>query len=242
MKDFKDEFYKYITLFQEKEPIAFVRYGDGEHMLIDGREVSTITQAYKIDKWSAPAVMSKLGADLKLSLSHTESNYHYAIPCQCCNRQGKEYYLNTIHQKEDNITYANLFINGNYPLWMNYIQSMGQHIVLIANKNSVLGRQNLLPLHVDTFFGVPDDCVNFYEKHGERYINYVTTEFKNIKNQLVFVSGGPMAKVLIHHLFLTNPSNRYIDVGSSIDEIIHGKQTRPFMMKGSEYYSRDCVL
>ena len=240
MKNFKDEFYRYITLFQERDPLAFVRYGDGEHMLIDGREVSNITQAYKVDKWSAPAKISKLGEDLKQSLLHTEPNYHYAIPCQCCNKQGKEYYLSVIKQGDENITYANLFINGNYPLWMNYIESMGQHIVLVANIDGA--KRNMFPLYPDVFFGVPNDCVNFYENSGSKYIDYLIEGFKNIKGQLVFVSGGPLAKVIIHYLFLNNPTNRYIDVGSSIDEIIHGQKTRPFMIKTSEYHKRNCIF
>lgn len=239
-KDFKDEFYKYITLFQERDPLSFVRYGDGEYMLIHGYEISKITQAYKDDKWYSPPIKTKLGKDLLKSLQHTESNYHYAIPCRCCNNIIKQYYLNTIKQNESNITYANLFINGNYPLWLNYIESMGQHIVLIANKDGA--SRNLFPLAVDAYFGIPDDCVNFYEQHGEQYIQYLINEFKNISRQLVFVSGGPLAKVIIHFLSISNPTNRYIDVGSSIDEIIHGHKTRPFMKPDNEYYNKICIL
>ena len=86
------------------------------------------------------------------------------------------------------------------------------------------------------------DCVNFYEQHGEQYIQYLINEFKNISRQLVFVSGGPLAKVIIHFLSISNPTNRYIDVGSSIDEIIHGHKTRPFMKPDNEYYNKICIL
>jgi hypothetical protein len=32
-----------------------------------------------------------------------------------------------------------------------------------------------------------------------------------------------------------NPNNKYIDVGSSLDEFIHGKLTRPYMNPYSQY-------
>lgn len=239
MKDFRDEFYRYINMMMSKDPFALVRYGDGEHMLMSGAGVSTNTQAYLVDGWGAERKQYKLGQDLLKSLKHIEPNYHYAIPCSCCNQPGKEFYLSQIKQPDTNITYANIFINGNYPLWKNFLQSMGQHVTLIAHKDGMY-RQLYPPIYYDTFIPVGSDCVNFWEQNRDRFIEFLQNKFKDINEQLVFVSCGPMAKAIIHHLYMFNPTNRYIDVGSSIDEYIHGKQTRPFMVKGQQYYSQIC--
>ena len=51
-----------------------------------------------------------------------------------------------------------------------------------------------------------------------------------------------MSEVIIDYLWSINPSNQYIDVGSAIDEYIHGRKTRPYMYEQSEFYSRECVF
>jgi hypothetical protein len=53
---------------------------------------------------------------------------------------------------------------------------------------------------------------------------------------LFLVSAGPLSEAIIHRLYSKNPNNRYIDVGSSLDEIVHGKKTRPYMVEGTQYY------
>ena len=52
---------------------------------------------------------------------------------------------------------------------------------------------------------------------------------------LFFISAGPLSEVLIDELYSENPNNRYIDVGSAIDEYVHGKVTRPYMLSGTMY-------
>ena len=36
-------------------------------------------------------------------------------------------------------------------------------------------------------------------------------------------------------MYNANPNNKYIDVGSSIDEFTHGRKTRPYMDPKSNY-------
>lgn len=241
MKDFRDEFYKFATLIENKTPMALVRYGDGEHLLMEGKGVSNITQAYKVDGWGAEPRLYKMSYDLLDSLQHTEPNYYYAIPCQCCNEYGKKFYLDRIKQGMDNITYANVFINGNYPLWKNFLYSMGQHIVLIANEAGI-GKDLYPPLAVDNYIPVKRDCVNFWEKNRDKFKDFLTKSVQGMSGVLFFISAGPMAKVIIDHLWKVNPTNRYIDVGSAIDEFIYGAPTRPYMIRNNPYYYRVCTF
>ena len=94
MKDFKSEFDRVIKLIDSKEPLVLVRYGDGETILMDGGEISKGTQAFTVDKWSSPVGETKLGLKLKESLTHTEKEWIYGIPCQCCNDMCKLRLLN----------------------------------------------------------------------------------------------------------------------------------------------------
>ena len=44
-------------------------------------------------------------------------------------------------------------------------------------------------------------------------------KFKDIKNELFFISCGPVSEIIINKLYTNNPYNSYVDVGSSIDEL-----------------------
>jgi len=58
---------------------------------------------------------------------------------------------------------------------------------------------------------------------------------KNTQDELFFFAAGPISEIMIDVLYKTNPNNQYIDVGSSIDEFVHGKKTRPYMQSGTNY-------
>ena len=60
-------------------------------------------------------------------------------------------------------------------------------------------------------------------------------KFKDIKNELFFISCGPVSEIIINKLYTNNPYNSYVDVGSSIDEYVHSKITRPYMLPTSIY-------
>ena len=236
MKNFKDEFRKYADMMIKEEPFALARYADGECAVINGKSVSNST-----DRWGSPNSLTVLGVDLKETLYHTENNYHYGISCQCCDPVNKAFLLSLIRQDMKNITYSNLFVNSNYHLWIDFIKNINRHVILIAN-NEGARRQLPYPM-VDKYFAIPDNCIDFYEKHRDVFIERLVDGFKDIKGQLVLISAGPLAEIIVHHLYINNPSNTYVDVGSAIAEIIHGRATRPYMNNPySEYYNRECVF
>jgi len=236
MKNFKDEFLKYTEMILKKEPFALARYADGECAIMRGRSISN-----PADKWQSPNTMTQLGIDLLESLKHTESNYHYGIPCQCCDNPNKQFLLGMIAQNIDNITYSNIFVNANYHRWMDFIKILNNSVILIAN---IEGAGKPLPiLKVDKYFAIPNNCIDFYTKHKDDFLKRLIEGFKDIHNQLVLISAGPLAEIIIHHLYVDNPANTYIDVGSAIEEIIHGHSTRPYMRDPfSEYYNKECVF
>ena len=193
MKNFKDEFYKYANMMQSKEPFALARYADGECAVMKGHAVNNTT-----DRWQAPENPTIFGEDLKWTLFHTEDNYHYGISCQCCDEINKEYLLSLIKQKMDNITYSNLFVNANYHRWIEFIKTLDRHVILIANAE---GAGKSLPiLKVDKYFAIPNNCIDFYIKNKESFIAKLVESFKDIHEQLVLISAGPLAEIIIHQV------------------------------------------
>ena len=235
IKHFVEDFYKFKNKILSKENFAYARYADGEVRLMLGIGVGKNTQAYNQDGWSCDEKMYLLGKVLLDSIRHTESNYYYAITSPNQNKNDYSYLYSRILQKEQNITFADLWINGNYSLFKDFIhKELNEDVVLIASDDG-LGR-NLSPLRCKQYIPIPKDCVNFYEQNYLQIDQYLEELASSHKNTLFFVSAGPLSEVIIHKLFCKNPNNRYIDVGSAIDEIIHGKITRPYMIEGTSSY------
>ena len=84
-------------------------------------------------------------------------------------------------------------------------------------------------------FPFPDNCVDYWEVHGDSYIKALLEYTTQVTNKTFFVSAGPVSEILIHKMFVSNPNNQYVDVGSSIDEFVHGRITRPYMDPNSQY-------
>jgi hypothetical protein len=230
--NFKDSFTYFTDLINSSANFALARYGDGEIALMENEGIPFQTQAFNQDRWHAPAQATKLGEGLIDSLKHKEDNYYYGIPGKNDSEVAYEYLTSLI--PNDNITYANLFVNANYEQTKDFFKSLKKSITLIANKS---GNPDLLPFSVDVFCSFPDDCVNWWEKEGDEFIEMLRNYVATTSNETFFLSIGPAAEVAIHEMYKANPNNQYIDVGSAIDEWFYGKQTRPYMDSNSTYAS-----
>jgi hypothetical protein len=205
---------------------------------MEGKPITENTQAYKVDKWKSDG-FTKLGVDLVNSIKNKD--WYYGIPCECCNSSCKNFLLNLIDVPYEQFTYANLWVNSNYSLFMDWIKKIDSEVVIIANKNA---KNNLddFPFKVSEFFPIEDDCVNYYEKNSDELKKNLKKIAEKHKKTLFFISAGPLSEVIIDYLYKNNSQNKYIDVGSSLDEFIHKKKTRPYMMTGDLYNIKTCFF
>jgi hypothetical protein len=234
MEKFITDFNFFWSLIDDGKNFAYTRYADGEIRLMKGIDISLSSQAFIEDKWSTPFGMTKVGNCLLETIKHTENNYYYAISAPTDNIDDYNYLINNISQSKENITFANLWINANYHKSKEKYENLKRNVILICNKN---GKKENFPFNVTDLILFPDDCVNFWEENGDSFLDDLIKKFKNLNNELVFISCGPISEIIIHHLYINNPNNTYIDVGSSIDEYVHGRITRPYMIPGTQYYN-----
>lgn len=238
MKTFKDEFNRIINLLENNDSFVFVRYGDGEVALMNGDDISENTQAFVVDNWKSTG-NTKLGLDLKLSL--TNKDWYFGIPCKCCNEKCKNYLLTLLNLPDEKITYANLWVNSNYELFLNWVKNINDEVILIANQNAE-NNLNDFPFKIKEFVPMPDNCVDYYETNSESLIVSLKNIVKKHTNSLFLISAGPLSEVIIHHMYNEKKINKYVDVGSSLDEYIHKKITRPYMTVGTEYNTKICTF
>lgn len=236
----KDFDYLIDRIFVKKQHTIFSRYADGELALMMGKEVGNTTQAYLKDNWNAPSHKTKLGKDLGKSLKNKSNDKFYGISCGCCDPLGKKIILDNLKiagVDMQNVTYSNLWINGNYKKFKNVIENIKEDVILIANKE---GSDKKYPFNVSTFIPVENDCVNFWENHRDEFLQEL---YKISQRPLLYlISAGPMSETIIDFLSIldVNKNGRYIDVGSALDEYTKGCKTRSYMFENQLYYNKNC--
>lgn len=231
MKDFNQHFDFFTDLIKSERNFAYARYADGEVALMKGAPIGSNSQAYAVDGWSSPSGITKVGIQLLDSLKHEEDNYYYAISSNTDFSQDYEFLVNRIKRKE-NITFANLWINANYQKMKSFYETLQKEVYVICNEKA---QKNNFPFKVIELFGFPYDCVNYWENYGEDYLYQLLEYASQLTNATFFISAGPVSEILIDKMYLTNSNNQYVDVGSSIDEYVHGYKTRPYMDPNSKY-------
>lgn len=228
--DFFGDFDFFTNKILNEEPFAFSRYADGEVRLMKGKKVKEGTQAFNVDNWYSDEGLTRLGEDLLGTTSHTEDNYFYAISGLTDSKDDYQYLNEVI--KSSNKTFVNLWINANYQRTMQFYNKLNRDVVVMANHNAVRGA---FPFSVKDLYTYPNNCVQYWEENRDDVINGVENVAKLYDGMLFFVSVGPLTEVLIHYMYFANPNNTYVDVGSSIDEFVHGRKTRPYMNSSSPY-------
>lgn len=227
-----EEFDKFWAKIENRDNFAFVRYGDGERSIMIGKSVKAQ------EGWISPNGDSLLGKNLLNTLNNTQDNFYYGISCPCCDNEAYYWYLSRINNK--NLTFANLFANYNFKTFKEKFKKYSRDAIFIGNyraKGKSIGQLNILKGYY-----VDDDCFKFYDNKYKEFINSIKHDFGQQNNLLYVISCGPLSEIIINDLYNNNPNNCYIDFGSSIDEYIYSKQTRPYMDNSSSYAEQRCWM
>jgi len=230
-QDFKQDLHELFELINSNKPFALMRFADGEIGVMQGRQVNGS------DNWVSPAYVTKLGEDLLTAITRTDSNVYYGFSCECCDIEGKTYLLDKVKAEMSNITFSNIFVNGNYVEFKKLLIDLDKTVHLISNDRTNI---NLFPLQVETFLPIPDNCVEFWENFHDEFKQSLKEYYENESGKLFLVAAGPMSEVIIDYLWSINPNNQYIDVGSAIAEFIYGHPIRDFAYQQSPYHNKNC--
>lgn len=230
---YTEDFYSFWDKIDNQINFSFVRYADGEIMLMSGLPIEKNTQAYQNDRWSSNGGQTNLGNDLIECIQIEEPNFYFAISSKTDNVNDYNFLYNRI-QNKSNVTFANLWINANYKETISKVKNIKRDVVLICNENCDLKN---IPFKVAEFIPFPNDCVNFWETERERFLEKIRDLSIKYNNTLFIVCCGPTSAVIIKNMFTHNKNNTYVDFGSALDIFIHNKITRPYMNEISQYHN-----
>lgn len=236
-KTFKDEFEKFARKVQNKEPFAFSRFSDGELFILQNKEVQLARDFYITGKERGYGVYTEeeqkhfkpnehqfYREKLVECLKYKQDGYYKGICTRSdVSQENFDFQLNLHGGDDESLTYANLFINSNYPRYINEVVPWFKHynkIYLVANKASSISTL-IKYLDLDTkqqfmFFPVGNNClINDYS-----LVNRVADILKNDEGSLLLCSASTLSNYIIHESFKLNNKNTLIDIGSSLNPVL----------------------
>lgn len=227
-KSFVEDIKTIFNALKNKEKFSFSKYADGEFAILINRKITNC------DKWTFDPELHKKERDMLIeSFEYNDDGYYVGISCPCCvGDDDYNYMKNKVGSKGVNLTWANIFVNGNYNFFKdNFIPEFKNHsIILVANENANI---ESLPFKVEEHIKVTGtawrdnfDLLDILPK-------------KEYKDKLFLFCAGPLGNMLAYKMWDKNKNNTYIDIGSTLNPWLVGNN-RGYLM-GSPTINKICV-
>lgn len=256
MKDFK----QHIQLFKQKlidrEPFAFARYSDGELFILQNKELkldngliqvgNNVTPGFYQSqdfKHFDPIQHKDFRSKLLEAFTYKQPNYYKGISCRCC--VGDESFNEqiNIHGGDDEfLTWANLFVNSNYPVFIEEILPVLQTYDAIMTCHHDANLDKLEFVVKDFRIGY-NAMINDYDKIQD-IKNWIDSE--NITGKLFLFSASTFSNLAIYELFKHNPNNTYLDIGTCLTPFMNMPMERSYLQeywfqRPGQDLNRNCI-
>lgn len=239
MKSFSDDFYHLCDLLKKREPFAFNRFSDGELYILQDKELILDANQVKVGshveegiykeedhKNFNPSEHSFFRDRLVDAFKFTKKNYFKGLSCRCC--VGDEHFqwqLDFHGEYDENFTWANLLVNGNYTKFMHDMYPLFNNYktIFVCNEKAEL---SALPFLVKDFRVGYNAMINDYGLIAEmkKWI-----DDNAIESHLFLFSASSFSKMAIHQLFEHNDKNTYIDVGTTLNAFMEMRVDRTYL-------------
>jgi len=245
-KKFQLDIKNFKKKLKDKKNFAFLRFSDGELFVIQNKKLIISDNYWQLDKKKTYAKFSKdekkafipskhqfYRNKLINSLNFKADNYYKGIACICCNGSKNVKLMKEIAKNDKNVTFSNLFQNGNYNYFVkNFFEIFKKRqIIVIANKSAGIKD---LPFKVKKKFSIGENCfINDYDliKKLKIYIKK-----NSISNHIFLISAASLSNVIIYELYKDFKNNTYLDIGSTLNFFYNKKQSTQSRSYLSEYW------
>lgn len=210
---------------QSKEKFSFSKYADGEFAILAN---IPITNA---DNWTFnPELHTNIREELIRSFQLKDKNYFVGVSCKCCQPSEVVDWMRE-ESKQDILTWANLFVNSNYPYFKStFIPEFNNHdIVLFARHNAKVGN---LPFPVEHIQISEQAFIDDF---------YLVNEFPihQYRDKLFLFCAGPLGNMLAAKFWELNKTNTYLDIGSTLNPYLT-ENNRGYLNK-PEHQLKTCI-
>ena len=227
-KNFKDEIVILFKRLSSRKYFSFSKYADGEWLMMRNIPINNNEFNYTNDD---EFYKNKLIESFKFK----DDGYYVGVSCPCCQGMEHQNMINFSEQKNENLTFANIFVNSNYSFYKdNFIEEYKNwNVYLIANRDSKVDE---LPFKIEKFY--PVDNTSWRENYS--LIDEIKNE--NVEGKLFLFACGPFGNMLSHQLWESNKNNTYLDIGSTLNPWLQseGFKRDYYNNDASAYSSREC--
>lgn len=250
-KDFSQELFKFVDKLKNQEPFGFSRFSDGELRILQNKKLILSEDEivignhknkrhYKFpiydQKHFDPVEHSWVRDKLIECLSYKQDNYYKGICCKCClsGQHGltvieefqQQLDLAQSNESDEHITWSNLFLNSNYPQYLEHVVPyfFNYDVYLIINEHAKLDK---IPFPVVGDYRVGNNCIINDIGLIDTLKNEIRT--KNIKNSLFLISASTLTNFIVRDLFEFENSNTYIDIGTTLQPYLQLPSDRRYI-------------
>ena len=241
-----------IEIFEIKNKIknkinfAFNRFSDGEYyilnnqyleisknnVLIDDSKIKNSYGSIDFKKFDPKIHQFSRGLLLK-AFVHNQATGYRGVMCNCCtsisNYKNQFRILKKFDGKLDKYSVtANLLVNGNFRYFIEEVLKniLERKVVLVINENA-----NPTKINYEKIFWLGNNSfINDLDKI-DQIKEWISSH--NINDHVFLFSGSSWAKVAIYELYKNYPNNTYIDIGTTLNEMLNMPTNRGYL---NEYY------
>lgn len=210
-KSFTEDIKIMFEALKNKERFSYSKYADGEYAVLKNQPITNC------DNWTFKPERDILEQKALMdSFTFNEEGYFVGVSCPCCVKQEEVNWMKeTVCVRDENLTWANIFVNGNYNFFHdNFIPEFKNHeIILFGNENGTIDK---LPFEVELFVPITGtawkDNFNLLEEFPVH----------KYENKLFLFCAGPLGNMLAAKFWEINKNNTYLDIGSTLNPWLVG--------------------
>lgn len=241
VKEFSTELDRFNNKLKNGENFSLVRFGDGEMLVINGEAIDLSKKCNGEHRYTPDDENDEQYREiLEQSLLYQDERYFVGLPCRCC--VGDEHCESLrvqSRQDEAQLTWANIFVNANYPRFLDETLAC-----FSATTNNLICHEKAdidgLPFAVSHTFRIGGNAwVNDYERLNSELSDYI--EENQISGQTFLFCAGVLSNMLIYQLTKKYPDNTYIDLGSVFDSMMGLGKTRRYLEGSRRRLKKVCV-
>lgn len=235
-KNFRDDLILFESKLKNNEHFSFSKYADGEWAVMQNHSINNK------EFWFDPENEMDAIKRQKLidSFKYKNDRYYVGISCPCC--QGIETFKKMKEfsgQDDDKLTWANLWVNGNYKYYVNNIIPLfaKKPVILFCNENGNIDNLPFKPL-----------SVIYLSNNAWQYNWSIIEEAKwliktcDFRDMIFLFCCGPFGNILCHELTEYEPKNTYLDIGSTLNPYLGSAGFDRFYYMGDNVFSRmECI-
>jgi hypothetical protein len=225
-RSFEGDFLAVREAIESDERFCFVRFHDGEYAILKGGAYRSASGWHIRRGPRGSNVWIK--EDLLEALKATMPGYHLGVSPECCARKASHFLRTNQSSPRGRLTYSTLFQNANYERALRMFRGMDAVIVTSGEGD----------------YRVPSDGVNRKWDLDGLVLKLM------VAKKPILLAAGPCACIIGHKYWskaveiqMKDPSFRpqtIIDVGATLDVVVHDRKTRQYHDKAHALNKHVC--